>query len=262
MGWTKFEKTGNRIAIDFSTQKHYLCLKALIAMPEKIQKKDKAQQQQLQFKASDQTMPFKQMAPPPFQLEADPIQREENETQESQQTQQPSGYQLQLPGLGMPGMLPPSLLPPLAPSLMPPGMLNPQDDDFAFMQRLRRRLPGVGSLLSDDATLGLWQVDPLGAPFEDQDGNARHNPDGSPMTHWNQLGPQELEEQMRISRMIAERRHLNLGWDGPFTSQGLGASHQWEDGRSLNMGLMPTFNEDSTLPMGVDGLRFGLDYRF
>lgn len=88
------------------------------------------------------------------------------------------------------------------------------------------------------------------------------NPDGSPMIHWSQLGPRELEEQMRISRMIAERRRFNLGWDGPITGQGLGASYQWADGRSLNMGVMPTFNEDSTAPMGLDGARLGLDYRF
>jgi hypothetical protein len=130
------------------------------------------------------------------------------------------------------------------------------------MQRLRRRLPGVGGLLSDDATLGLWQVDPLAAPFEDQDGNARRNADGSPMTHWSQLGGQDLDDQMRISSMIAARRHLNLGWDGPITGQGLGASHQWADGRSLSMGVMPMFNQDSTGPMGLDGAKFGLDYRF
>jgi hypothetical protein len=210
-------------------------------MPEKIQRKGKGKDQVPQLKTNDSEAPSKMMAPPPFQLKAEPIQREEDGSQQGVQ--------------------------PLAPTMpnfqLSPDFFNLQgEDDFAFMQRLRRRMPGVGGLLSDDATLGLWQVDPLAAPFEDQDGNARRNADGSPMTQWSQLGGQDLDDQMRISRMIADRRHLNLGWDGPLNGQGLGASHQWEDGRSLSMGLMPTFNKDSTAPLGLDGVKLGLDYRF
>ena len=270
-------------------------------MSEKIQKKSAAQLQ-----SGEQEQPARQLTPPPFQLKADPIQREDGQDGQQQQQLPPAlqtNFQLQTPalgsslarpgfgfgmpglslapGLGMPGLSPgmgtpglaplsPSLLSspqvgPLAPqanpALLNPAM-NPANDDFAFMQGLRQRLPLVGGLLSTDATLGLWQVDPLAAPFQDQDGNARRNPDGSPMTQWSQLGPRELEEQMRISRMIAERRHLNLGWDGPLNGQGVGASYQWADGRSLSMGVMPTFNGDSTAPMGLDGARLGVDYRF
>jgi hypothetical protein len=327
-------------------------------MPEKVNPQGKGLQQ-MQRNASDQDVPAKQMAPPPFQLKADPIQLEDGRGPQLTPPAFGLGYQprplnLGIPSLQMPSMVPPlttglmppaagglgapfsgslvppligsslpplggSLVPPLTTSLMPPtagalggplasplvpplttsfmppargpiggplagplvpplgagfqpsltpsllpGLMGPPmaQDDLAFMRTLRDRSFGIGSgLLSDDALLSMWQVDPLGKPFLDADGIPRTNADGSPMTQWSQLSPAQLEEQARISRLMAERRRFNLGFSGPVTSQGLGASYQWESGRSLSVGVLPTTNDASTAPGGLDGARIGLDLR-
>jgi hypothetical protein len=255
-------------------------------MSEKLQLKEKEKQQELQLKANDQEAPSKQLAPPPFQLKAEPLQMEDGKGgQQEMPPQLQTNFQLQPPGLTVPGaqqpglgipslqlpqlgggagllgqggvgsLLRPNLFPQMAPGLAPNMLQQPnqQEQDREFLRTLRQRFPlGAGRLLSDDAVLSLWQVDPLAAPWQDQDGNGRRNADGTPMTQWSQLGPREIDEQAQISRMIMERRHLNLGWAGPLNSQGLGASYQWADGRSFTFGARPT----------GDGARLGFDYRF
>lgn len=302
-------------------------------MSEKLIPQEKAkQQQQVQLKANEQEPPVKQMAPPPFQLKADPIQLEDGKGPQLTPPILGGDYARPSFGLGIPSLQGPMMVPPLTANFMPPvsggattpatpgfglvpplsanfvprlsgagsslvppftgaggsllpplgagfqptapGPLAPQanplaampplaQDDIAFVQMLRGRLFGVSSqLLSDDAVLSMSQVDPLAAPFEDADGLPRRNADGTPMTQWSQLSPAQVEEQARISRLIAQRRRFNLGWSGPINGQGLGASYQWADGRSLSMGVLPVTNAASSAPAGLDGAKFGLDYRF
>jgi hypothetical protein len=299
-----------------------------IVMSEKVTPQVRANQLPLpQLQAPSSALPSKQLAPPPFQLKADPIQKQDAPTTQLTPPALSTGFQLQPPSFGIPPLQMPSMVPPLGglspavsggpfgipplqmPSMVPPlggftpslgiGTLTPptslrggplaaplmpplgtgyapmaspapmspmlplpSEDDHLFTQGLRNRMPGVGGILPLDATLSIWQVDPLAAPFTDANGGARQNPDGTPMTQWSQLGPEQIEEQMRISRMIADRRHLNLGLDGGFNGLGLGASYQWANGNSLTGGVMPTTDRNSTAPGGLSGARLGIDYRF
>jgi hypothetical protein len=271
-------------------------------MSEKVTPQVRANQLPLpQLQAPSSALPSKQLAPPPFQLKADPIQKQDAPTTQLTPPALSTGFQLQPPSFGIPPLQMPSMVPPLggftpslgigtltpptslrggplaaplmpplgtgyapmaSPAPMSPMLPLPSEDDHLFTQGLRNRMPGVGGILPLDATLSIWQVDPLAAPFTDANGGARQNPDGTPMTQWSQLGPEQIEEQMRISRMIADRRHLNLGLDGGFNGLGLGASYQWANGNSLTGGVMPTTDRNSTAPGGLSGARLGIDYRF
>lgn len=249
-------------------------------MPEPTSKKDKTVQSPV--RAGQTGAQGQSLAPPAFQLKADPVvQRDEDPSAPSPATASVPNYQLQLPGLlggnaggvgsglnlglpqlqlGGPQVGPAQVAgapqtgpvadgsetsPDLSPTEQPQFL---QDDET--VRNLRERLPLIGGLLPESALLSIWQVDPLTSTYEGQN--------GEDVNLWSQLSDEQIQEQMDIMRIMRERHPTQQGMDWGLNGQGVGGTYNYDDGDSTTFGVMPSTHDDTGDPI----VRFGLDHRF